>query len=118
MRKLHYMKKHSGSHSHMPRSAFVALEPRKASQQSRSVATVEAIYDATIQVLLKSGQDRLTTVHVAERAGVSVGTLYQYFPKQAGPTACLTAGAYAPNSEGCGRRLGSKSLPATRRHGA
>ncbi len=46
------------------------------------MATVEAIYDATIQVLLKSGQDRLTTVHVAERAGVSVGTLYQYFPNK------------------------------------
>ncbi len=41
--------------------------------------TVEAIHDATIQVLLKSGQERLTTVRVAERAGVSVGTLYQYF---------------------------------------
>ena len=48
------------------------------------MATVEAIYHATIQVLLKQGADRLTTVHVAQRAGVSVGTLYQYFPhKQA-----------------------------------
>ena len=46
------------------------------------MATVQAIYDATIQVLLKSGQDRLTTVHVAKRAGVSVGTLYQYFPNK------------------------------------
>jgi AcrR family transcriptional regulator len=34
------------------------------------------------QVLLKSGQDRLTTVNVAERVGVSVGTLYQYFPNK------------------------------------
>lgn len=46
------------------------------------MATVEAIYDATVQVLLRSGEDRLTTVHVAERAGVSVGTLYQYFPNK------------------------------------
>lgn len=46
------------------------------------MATVEAIYDATIQVLLKNGTDRLTTVHVAQRAGVSVGTLYQYFPNK------------------------------------
>ena len=46
------------------------------------MATVEAIYDATIQVLLKAGFDRLTTVHVARRAGVSVGTLYQYFPNK------------------------------------
>ena len=66
----------------MTRSAVLAFEPRKTPQQSRSLATVEAIYDATIQVLLKSGEDRLTTVHVAERAGVSVGTLYQYFPNK------------------------------------
>ena len=44
--------------------------------------TVQAIYDATIQVLLRSGQERLTTVRVAERAGVSVGTLYQYLPNK------------------------------------
>jgi AcrR family transcriptional regulator len=43
---------------------------------------VESIYDATIQVLLKNGADRLTTVLVAQRAGVSVGTLYQYFPNK------------------------------------
>ncbi len=66
----------------MAKLPSTALEPRKAPQQNRSVATVEAIYDATIQVLLKSGQDRLTTVHVAKRAGVSVGTLYQYFPNK------------------------------------
>ena len=66
----------------MPKAALLDLEPRKTPQQSRSVATVEAIYDATIQVLLKKGADRLTTVHVAHRAGVSVGTLYQYFPNK------------------------------------
>ncbi len=63
----------------MPRQALLELQPRKTPQQSRSVATVEAIHDATIQVLLKNGADRLTTVRVAQRAGVSVGTLYQYF---------------------------------------
>ena len=68
----------------MPHAILLELEPRKTPQQSRSVATVEAIYDATIQVLLKDGADELTTVRVARRAGVSVGTLYQYFPhKQA-----------------------------------
>lgn len=66
----------------MPTAAAPVLEPRKTPQQSRSVATVQAIYDATIQVLLKIGVDRLTTVHVARRAGVSVGTLYQYFPNK------------------------------------
>lgn len=76
------MEESSGFHSHMPRSALLALEPRKTPQQKRSVATVQAIYDATIQVLLKDGADRLTTVHVSQRAGVSVGTLYQYFPNK------------------------------------
>ena len=66
----------------MTREALLELEPRKTPQQSRSVITVQAINDATIQVLLKAGQERLTTVRVAERAGVSVGTLYQYFPNK------------------------------------
>jgi AcrR family transcriptional regulator len=60
------------------------LNARKRPQQARSVTTVEAIYEATIQVLLREGIHRLTTTRVAERAGVSVGTMYQYFPhKQA-----------------------------------
>jgi AcrR family transcriptional regulator len=50
--------------------------------QARSAATVDAILSATIQVLLAAGQDRLTTTRVAHRAGVSVGTLYQYFPNK------------------------------------
>lgn len=66
----------------MPNLAVLEVEPRKTPRQSRSVATVEAIYDATIQVLLRDGPDRLTTVRVAGRAGVSVGTLYQYFPNK------------------------------------
>jgi AcrR family transcriptional regulator len=44
--------------------------------------SVEAILEATIQVLLAVGKERLTTTRVAERAGVSVGTLYQYFPNK------------------------------------
>lgn len=56
-----------------------AFEPRKTPVQARAAVTVEAISDATIQVLLNHGADRLTTTRVAERAGVSVGTLYQYY---------------------------------------
>lgn len=40
---------------------------------------MQAIFDATIQVLIRDGAGRLTTTRVAERAGVSVGTIYQYF---------------------------------------
>lgn len=58
------------------------LEARKQPQQARSQATVDAIFDATIQVLQAEGLQRLTTIRVAERAGVSVGSLYQYFPQK------------------------------------
>ena len=58
------------------------LKPRKSPVQARSAASVEAILDATLQVLLAVGKERLTTTRVAKRAGVSVGTLYQYFPNK------------------------------------
>jgi AcrR family transcriptional regulator len=66
------------------------LDPRKTPVQARSAVTVESILDAAIQVLLACGKERLTTTLVARRAGVSVGTLYQYFPnKTAILQACL-----------------------------
>lgn len=55
------------------------LKPRKKPVQARSAFTVDAIFEGCIQVLLKEGPERLTTTKVAECAGVSVGTLYQYF---------------------------------------
>jgi AcrR family transcriptional regulator len=58
------------------------LEPRKSPVQARSTASVDAILEATVQVLLDVGKERLTTTRVASRAGVSVGTLYQYFPNK------------------------------------
>ena len=62
--------------------ALTAFEPRKTPIQARSAVTVEAISEATIQVLLSHGAERLTTTRVADRAGVSVGTLYQYYPNK------------------------------------
>ncbi len=58
------------------------FEPRKTPRQERSTASVEAILQATVQVLLMVGRANLTTTRVAQRAGVSVGTLYQYFPNK------------------------------------
>ena len=58
------------------------LEPRKSPVQARAVASVDAVLEAAIQVLLQLGKERLTTTNVASRAGVSVGTLYQYFPNK------------------------------------
>jgi len=66
----------------LPRHSQVVLEPRKSPVQARSAASVDAILEATIQVLLDAGKERLTTTRVALRAGVSVGTLYQYFPNK------------------------------------
>ncbi len=66
----------------MPTDALSTFEPRKTPVQARATVTVEAISEATIQVLLSQGGDRLTTTRVAERAGVSVGTLYQYYPNK------------------------------------
>ena len=48
-----------------------------------SAKLVAAILDAAVQVLAKEGAQRFTTARVAERAGVSVGSLYQYFPNKA-----------------------------------
>jgi AcrR family transcriptional regulator len=66
----------------MASEAQSAFEPRKTPVQARAAITVGAISEATIQVLLSHGADRLTTTRIAERAGVSVGTLYQYYPNK------------------------------------
>jgi AcrR family transcriptional regulator len=55
---------------------------RKQPVQARSAATVDAILKGCLQVLTAIGKEKLTTTLVARRAGVSVGTLYQYFPNK------------------------------------
>ena len=66
----------------MAQQTLSRSEPRKSPVQARSTASVDAILKATVQVLLKVGKEKLTTTRVAARAGVSVGTLYQYFPNK------------------------------------
>jgi AcrR family transcriptional regulator len=59
------------------------ISSRKEPKQARSTELVAAILEAAIQVLAKEGAHRFTTARVAEKAGVSVGSLYQYFPNKA-----------------------------------
>jgi AcrR family transcriptional regulator len=59
------------------------ISSRKQPKQARSAGLVAAILDAAVQVLAKEGAQRFTTARVAEKAGVSVGSLYQYFPNKA-----------------------------------
>jgi AcrR family transcriptional regulator len=64
----------------MPRKPLTS--PRKSASQDRSKATVDALLAATARVLVKEGYDRASTNKVAEAAGVSIGSLYQYFPSK------------------------------------
>lgn len=57
-------------------------QPRKLPKQTRSTQTVEDIMTASVLVLLEGGMGKLNTTRVALRAGVSVGSLYQYFPNR------------------------------------
>jgi AcrR family transcriptional regulator len=56
--------------------------PRKSPSQKRSQETVDAILAATAHILAKDGFDQATTNRIAARAGVSIGSLYQYFPNK------------------------------------
>jgi AcrR family transcriptional regulator len=69
-------------HSHGDAFVAATLKPRKQPIQDRSAKTVEAIVEAAIRILRRDGWASLTTTRVAERAGVSVGSLYQYFPNR------------------------------------
>lgn len=55
-------------------------KPRKHASQERSRATVDALVEATARILVKEGFDKASTNRIAEVAGVSVGSLYQYYP--------------------------------------
>lgn len=66
----------------MPKPPRPVTTPRKTPLQERSAALVDALLEASIRVLEREGAQRFTTVRVAAEAGVSVGSLYQYFPNK------------------------------------
>ncbi|MFM2088959.1 MAG: hypothetical protein RLZZ237_3828 [Pseudomonadota bacterium] len=73
--------------SHHP--PLPSTTPRKQPRQRRSTVTVAAILEAAARILETTGYDGYTTNAVAARAGVSVGSLYQYFPNRDAITRAL-----------------------------
>lgn len=69
--------------------AKVLTNPRKLASQKRSRRTVEALLGATARILVREGFDKASTNRIAEVAGVSVGSLYQYFPSKEALVAAL-----------------------------
>jgi AcrR family transcriptional regulator len=75
------------------------LKPRKVPRQARSIATCDAIVEACARLLQAGDYAAVTTNHIAERAGVSVGTLYEFFPNKEAIVATLTERRLARLSE-------------------
>jgi AcrR family transcriptional regulator len=73
----------------MPRT--ISTSPRKSASQERSRLMVETLLDATARVLTQEGYDRASTNRVATVAGVSIGSLYQYFPNKEALVAALVS---------------------------
>ena len=75
------------------------VSSRKVPRQARSSGLVAAVLDAAVQVLRREGAASFTTARVAERAGVSVGSVYQYFPNKAAILFRLQADEWRRTSE-------------------
>lgn len=90
----------------------VRTTPRKRPRQDRAKETVAAILDATTRVLKRAGFDGLTTNAVAQAAGVSIGSLYQYFPnKEALVSALIDRHCEAMNAAILDKLIGVAQLP-------
>lgn len=85
------------------------ISSRKQPKQARSAELVAAILEAAIQVLAKEGAHRFTTARVAEKAGVSVGSLYQYFPNKAAILFRLQSDEWRRTSEMMRQILGDRA---------
>jgi AcrR family transcriptional regulator len=91
------------------------ISSRKRPKQARSTDLVAAILEAAAQVLAKEGAPRFTTARVAERAGVSVGSIYQYFPNKAAILFQLQSDEWRSTSDLLRAILEKKSRPPSER---
>jgi AcrR family transcriptional regulator len=95
----------------MTRPKNPPLSSRKQPQQTRSTNLVAAILEAATQVLAKEGAQRFTTARVAEKAGVSVGSVYQYFPNKTSILFTLQSQEWRQTTDMLGSILGDASVP-------
>jgi AcrR family transcriptional regulator len=95
----------------MNRRQAPQISSRKQPQQTRSTDLVAAILQAATQVLAREGAQRFTTARVAERAGVSVGSVYQYFPNKAAILFKLQSDEWRQTSDLLAAILGDLSKP-------
>lgn len=91
------------------------ISSRKQPKQARSTELVAAILEAAVQVLATEGAQRFTTARVAEKAGVSVGSLYQYFPNKAAILFRLQSDEWRRTTEQWGAILGDVAKPPDER---
>lgn len=91
------------------------ISSRKSPRQARSNALVAVILEAAAQVLAQQGATRFTTARVAERAGVSIGSLYQYFPNKAAILFRLQTDEWAQTGDVLRRTLEDTTTPPLQR---
>lgn len=95
----------------MPARRRAQISSRKQPKQARSNDLVAAVLQAAVQVLAKEGAQRFTTARVAEKAGVSVGSLYQYFPNKAAILFRLQSDEWRQTTEMLGVILSDAETP-------
>lgn len=91
------------------------LSSRKEPRQARSTQLVADILEAAVRVLAREGAHRFTTARVAETAGISVGSLYQYFPNKEAILFRLQADEWQQTGGLLQAMLADRSMPPTDR---
>jgi AcrR family transcriptional regulator len=98
--------------------AIPTMLPRRRPRQARAQATVDAIIQATARVLVEDGYDRASTNRIAQAAGVSIGSLYQYFPSKEALVAALVEAHVDRMMEAVTRILDNNAEPSDLRRSA